>query len=222
MIIWEKVVELSEDVDVRVKIGDFGLARSITSSIAGTLNTWQWLAPEVISDDGEYNLSSDVYSFAISFWELLAFSYPFDEYQQHPRYSRVIIDGNGNEIRMINSGLTFFLLFPLSPLLPTLLLLSGPAPFPSVFSSLFYSPPPLFCIVSAPFLYFLLPCFHSLIITVDPSLLPAPFSPFFFRSPHPFFPFFPPFFIPFCFPLPIPHIPHNLRYHLKKMLPEGV
>src|SRR3990167_2964652 len=143
MIIWEKAVELSEDVNVRVKIGDFGLARSITSSIAGTLNTWQWLAPEVISDDGEYNLSSDVYSFAIIFWELLAFSYPFDEYQQHPRYSRVIIDGNGNEIRMINSGLTFFLLFPLSP--PFFLhyqsfFLSGSAPFPSVFSSLSYLP----------------------------------------------------------------------------------
>ena len=96
---------MEEDAPVRAKVADFGLARSITSGIAGTLSTWQWLAPEVINDEtGEYHLSSDVYSFGVVLWELLTFKYPFDEYENTSRYCRVIVDGNGNDISMLNTG----------------------------------------------------------------------------------------------------------------------
>lgn len=94
---------MDEDAPVCAKVADFGLARSITSGISGSLQTWQWLAPEVILEDGgEYDISSDVYSFGVVLWELVSFQFPYDEFDSVPRYSRTIVDGNGNKISMIN------------------------------------------------------------------------------------------------------------------------
>lgn len=97
------MVSLDENASLCAKVGDFGLARCITSPIAGSLKTWQWLAPEVILENGEgYGLESDVYSFGVVLWELVSFRYPYDEFTRNPRYSRRIIDGNGMEIYILN------------------------------------------------------------------------------------------------------------------------
>ena len=95
-----------EEEEVVAKVADFGLSRTISSNVAGTLNSWQWLAPEVInnSDDqsSEYGLKSDVYSFGIILWELITFQHPFDEFIGHPKYTRTLKDGTGNEFKMLN------------------------------------------------------------------------------------------------------------------------
>ena len=76
------------------KVADFGLSRCITSGIAGSLATWQWLAPEVILEDGaEYGLASDVYSFGMVLWEILTCEVPFEEFDKNPRYTRTFVDG---------------------------------------------------------------------------------------------------------------------------------
>ena len=88
------------------KVADFGLARIITKSMRGTLNSWQWLAPEVITynelDTCEYGLESDVYSFAMILWELLTFQIPFEEYLDDPKYSKSWRDGVGREVKLLN------------------------------------------------------------------------------------------------------------------------
>jgi len=88
---------------VRAKVADFGLSRLVAPSVTGSLETWQWLAPEVqgvrppAGKDGEaahtkqegYDTSSDVYSFAICCWELATREFPFQEYLQDPRFCRL-------------------------------------------------------------------------------------------------------------------------------------
>lgn len=87
------------DSSYRVKIADFGLARTKSkmssssssssaltaasttenangSTIVGQAGTLQWMAPEVIKG-GEYQEASDVYSFAIIMWELASRSIPW-------------------------------------------------------------------------------------------------------------------------------------------------
>jgi serine/threonine protein kinase len=98
----KQLVSLDETAEVVAKVADFGLSRTITSGIAGSLVTW--LAPEVVIEGGnEYGLPSDVYSFGIVMWELLTFQLPYDEeLLVHPRYSRQITDGNGDAIRLLN------------------------------------------------------------------------------------------------------------------------
>lgn len=88
------MVSLDENAPVCAKVADFGLSRCITSGISGSLGTWQWLAPEVILEDGgEYGLASDVYSFGVVLWEILTFEVPFEEFEKNPRYSRSCTDG---------------------------------------------------------------------------------------------------------------------------------
>lgn len=68
-------------------IGDFGLALRVSKEVGGTLKTWQWLAPEVISADSEgYDEKSDVFSFGIILWEIITLEIPYDEYQKDPAY----------------------------------------------------------------------------------------------------------------------------------------
>ena len=76
------------DVDspVRAKVADFGLARTIAPYVQGTLNTWQWIAPEAISE-GQFDCRSDIYSLAVVFYEIASRSYPFDEFIYNPEYS---------------------------------------------------------------------------------------------------------------------------------------
>ena len=73
--------------EVRVKVADFGLSRVVPVEMKGILETWKWLAPEVITPGCRYGTASDVYSFAIVCWEIATRSFPFDEFYQHPFYS---------------------------------------------------------------------------------------------------------------------------------------
>jgi hypothetical protein len=38
---------------VRAKVADFGLTRAVVPQMSGALDTWQWLAPEVIDTSGK-------------------------------------------------------------------------------------------------------------------------------------------------------------------------
>ena len=82
---------LDENSSVRAKVADFGLARIVAPTVSGTLNTWQWLAPEVIgvldNQSKNYGISSDVYSFAIICWELTTCGFPFDEFNNDKRFT---------------------------------------------------------------------------------------------------------------------------------------
>ena len=53
----------------------------VLGDVHGALSTWQWVAPEVISANGNaYDHKSDVYSFGIICWELASRQFPFDEF----------------------------------------------------------------------------------------------------------------------------------------------
>jgi serine/threonine protein kinase len=71
---------------VRAKVADFGMARIAAPTLSGALDTWQWLAPEVIGSSQEYGSQADVYSFGIVCWEIATRGYPFDEYATDPKY----------------------------------------------------------------------------------------------------------------------------------------
>ena len=87
------ISSLSEGASARVKVADFGLARMVAPSVSGALNTWQWVAPEVLGMAGggkpKYGTASDVYSFAICCWELATGGFPFDEYNEVDSGNRV-------------------------------------------------------------------------------------------------------------------------------------
>lgn len=55
----------STKVTVNAKIGDFGLSvQSTLLPLREPLESWQWLAPEIISGNS-YNEQSDIYSFGM-------------------------------------------------------------------------------------------------------------------------------------------------------------
>jgi serine/threonine protein kinase len=90
------LASLQVDSTTHAKVADFGLARVVAPTISGALNTWQWLAPEVlgISDDKStitkpYGIASDVYSFSICCWEIATGGFPFDEFNEHPDYAQL-------------------------------------------------------------------------------------------------------------------------------------
>jgi len=80
---------LDENASVRAKVADFGLARIVAPTVSGTLTTWQWLAPEVLGMTANkgYGSPSDVYSYAICCWEIATGGFPFDEFNDDPRFS---------------------------------------------------------------------------------------------------------------------------------------
>lgn len=91
------MVSFNENDPVRAKVADFGLSRIVAPSIHGVLDTWQWLAPEVIGvieSKGKsgsqiaYGCPSDVYSFGICCWELATCGNPFQEYEKDTRFCR--------------------------------------------------------------------------------------------------------------------------------------
>ena len=73
--------------DIRAKVADFGLSRKVPFEINSPLETWRWLAPEIICSNSNYTTKSDIFSFAIICWEIASRSYPYDEYYQDPKYS---------------------------------------------------------------------------------------------------------------------------------------
>jgi serine/threonine protein kinase len=81
---------------VNAKVADFGLARMVAPTVSGALDTWHWLAPEVIGLNKQltqYGCASDVYSFGICCWELATCGNPFEEYLSDSRFCRTTDTG---------------------------------------------------------------------------------------------------------------------------------
>jgi serine/threonine protein kinase len=102
------IIELMMDDQFYAKVADFGLSRLVAPKIDGQLNTWQWMAPETLSTTSEYDLSADVYSFGIVLWEMVSFSFPFDEYSLNLNFGKYIKYDNCDvwefdKFRMINA-----------------------------------------------------------------------------------------------------------------------
>ena len=91
------LVELSENAPVMAKVADFGLSRKATPALGDTLQTWQWLAPEVFDSNNikGYDQRSDVYSFGIVFWEIIVgpgdLHVPFSEYERKEQHIKMDI-----------------------------------------------------------------------------------------------------------------------------------
>jgi len=65
------------DAKYRVKVADFGLARTkAINTMTGQCGTFQWMAPEVIGSN-HYTEKADVFSFGIILWELVARQVPY-------------------------------------------------------------------------------------------------------------------------------------------------
>lgn len=80
---------------VRAKVADFGLSRRVFSHTQGFLNTWQWMAPEVLDTTREhFDERIDIYSFGIVMWEAVTHAFPFEEFKQF-MVKRIL--GNGDE-----------------------------------------------------------------------------------------------------------------------------
>ena len=70
------------------KVADFGLAKKLYDTTyqktSRVLIPWKWMAPEFLKDDF-FTLKSDVWSFAVLFWEILSFGdnpYGRQEYEE--------------------------------------------------------------------------------------------------------------------------------------------
>jgi len=69
------------DAQLNVKVGDFGLARLMSSDatyvqMTGQCGTFQYMAPEVLSSK-PYSELADVFSYGIIVWELCARKLPY-------------------------------------------------------------------------------------------------------------------------------------------------
>lgn len=75
------VLGLDENLSVSAKVADFGLSMRVLSNFSDVLQTWQWLAPEVIDmSHCNYDETSDVYSYGVVLWEITTRKFPFSEY----------------------------------------------------------------------------------------------------------------------------------------------
>merc|ERR1712232_689225 len=92
------------DVEGNVKLFDFGLAKELderqkTSDgesyhISGGLGSRMYMSPEVVLNQ-PYNLSSDLYTFGLVLWEILALEKPYREIPTRNTYrERVCLAGH--------------------------------------------------------------------------------------------------------------------------------
>ena len=79
------------------KVGDFGMACRSAPNSGGSLITWQWHAPEVLSASTRlYDERIDIYSFGIVLYEIATRLYPFEEYVSDMRFGRIMEDDSGS------------------------------------------------------------------------------------------------------------------------------
>jgi len=92
---------LGFDVRGEVKIFDLGLAKELkefdklddgTYKLTGFTGSLRYMAPEV-AKSLPYNLSADVYSFAMLFWYMLEMETPFDSYSCNMHEEKVVNQG---------------------------------------------------------------------------------------------------------------------------------
>jgi len=81
----------SFDVNAPVcaKVADFGMSQQVAGVIQGALMSWRWLAPEVLTGDA-YDSRCDIYSFGMIMFETLTANLPFEEYNNHPEYTKMV------------------------------------------------------------------------------------------------------------------------------------
>ena len=63
-------------------MGDFGLSQQAGTKKSQFLGTWQWVANEILAGK-KYDEKSDVYSFAIVFYEIVSRNLPFTEFREY-------------------------------------------------------------------------------------------------------------------------------------------
>ena len=87
------VNSFSIDEPIRAKLADFGLSRQLIdqSNEAGH-SIWQYNPPERFRV-GEYDIYSDVYSFAICCWEIGSRRLPYAEYSDCEKYYKITNNG---------------------------------------------------------------------------------------------------------------------------------
>lgn len=81
------------------KIGDFGLSFYSFVPLVQPMETWQWLAPEVI-EGKKYSERSDIYSFGIVVYELLARTIPFSNIDEIITRSEMFLEDDIPEARL--------------------------------------------------------------------------------------------------------------------------
>ena len=65
--------------DWSVKLADFGLARTLASSMTSMQGTVKWMAPEILSNN-PYTEKADIYSLSLIMWEVLTGKKFFEEF----------------------------------------------------------------------------------------------------------------------------------------------
>lgn len=89
------------DSNDTLKIFDFGLSKELhaqdalddgTYKLTGETGSMRYMSPEVYKSE-TYNISADIYSFGMVFWEILALEKPFEEYSTSMHKDLVIGKG---------------------------------------------------------------------------------------------------------------------------------
>ncbi|XP_060660918.1 dual specificity protein kinase pyk3-like isoform X3 [Drosophila nasuta] len=69
----------------RLKIGDFGTVKQLTTINTEFIGTIRYMAPELVIANGKYTEKCDVFSFGIIFWEVMSRKKPFENLKDmHP------------------------------------------------------------------------------------------------------------------------------------------
>jgi len=101
-----KPANIGFDRDGNVKLFDFGLARTLDKSgrrMTGSTGSRRYMAPEVALCE-EYDLSADVFSFAVFLWELTSLDKPFERMNRADHMEQVVYGHFRPEITSSNGS----------------------------------------------------------------------------------------------------------------------